>query len=68
MNGVCNYKILPELKLVIGKYTDQVSEKEVISLKDKIKHDKDFGWDYNGFRTTFPPPGDQHCLPKHLTR
>lgn len=47
MSGVCYYKIVPELMLVIGKYTGQISENEIISLKDKIMHDKDFNWDYN---------------------
>jgi len=47
MSDMCNYKILPEFQLVIGIYSGQVSEKEIISLKDKIKHDKDFSWDYN---------------------
>jgi len=47
MSSICRYKILPEFKLVIGKYTGKVSEKEIISLKQEITNDKDFDWDYN---------------------
>ena len=47
MSTICRYKILPEFKLVIGKYTGLISEKEIISLKNDIKNDKDFDWDFN---------------------
>jgi len=47
MSAICRYKILPEFKLVIGKYTGNISEKEIISLKDEIKADKNFDWDFN---------------------
>lgn len=47
MGTICRYTILPEFKLVIGKYTGLISEKEIISLKNEIKNDKDFHWDFN---------------------
>jgi len=47
MSGVCNYKILPEFTLVIGRYAGRISENDIISLKDKILHDKDFNREYN---------------------
>jgi hypothetical protein len=47
MSAICRYKILPEFKLVIGKYTGKISEKEIISLKEEITNDKDFDWNYN---------------------
>lgn len=47
MSAVYRYKILPEFKLVIGKYSGQISENDIISLKGEIKNDKDFDWDFN---------------------
>jgi len=47
MSTICNYKILPELKLVIGKYSGQVSEGDIISLKGEIKKNDDFNWGFN---------------------
>ena len=47
MSAICSYKILPGFKLVMGKYKGSISENEVISLKDKILHDKNFSWEYN---------------------
>ena len=47
MSALCRYKILPEFKLVIGKYSGQISENDIISLKGEIKNDKDFNWDFN---------------------
>ena len=47
MNTFCNYKILPEFKLVIGKYSGQVSERDIISLKGEIKKDDAFNWGFN---------------------
>jgi len=47
MSAVCDYKILPEMMLVIGKYMGRISENDIISLKAKILHDKDFSWDYD---------------------
>ena len=47
MSAVCRYKILPEFKLVIGKYSDLISENDIISLKNEITHDKAFDWEFN---------------------
>jgi hypothetical protein len=47
MSATCSYRILPEFKLVLGKYTGTVSEKDIISLKDTIRKDNAFNRDFN---------------------
>jgi len=41
------YRILPEYRLVISHYAGNISENEIISLKEAIKHEKNFNIAYN---------------------
>jgi hypothetical protein len=47
MGHYSNYRILPEYRLVVSHYAGDISESEIISLKETIKQDKDFHMEYN---------------------
>jgi len=43
----CNYRILPDLRLVVSCYCGEISENEIIDLKQKILQDRGFKKQYN---------------------
>lgn len=47
MESKYDYKILPDLSLIVSCYAGKISENEIMSLKESIKSDKDFHMEYN---------------------
>ena len=47
MDSKYNYKILPEYRLIISRYSGKISENEIISLKETIKSDHAYNKEYN---------------------
>ena len=47
MESKYDYKILPDLRLIVSCYSGIISENEIMSLKESIKSDKAFHMEYN---------------------
>lgn len=47
MGHYSSYRILPEHRLNVSHYAGNISEKEIIALKETIKQDKEFNLAYN---------------------
>jgi hypothetical protein len=42
-----SYRILPELRLVVTRYSGKISEKEIIATKEAVRNDEAFRMEYN---------------------
>jgi len=47
MESNYEYKILPDLRVIVSCYSGIISENEIMSLKESIKSDKAFNLDYS---------------------
>ncbi|HER08158.1 MAG TPA: STAS/SEC14 domain-containing protein [Bacteroides sp.] len=66
MSRRCSYRILPDYNLIVSRYEGEISESEIISLKEAITRDDSFNIRYNTLDdfsdTTFHMTGESNVL------